>query len=35
MAGHGTAHITRALTANGLIALAKGAAAAATGSGAM
>lgn len=35
MAGHGTAHITRALTANGLIALAKGGAAAATGSGAM
>jgi cation diffusion facilitator family transporter len=35
MAGQGTAHITRALAANGAIALAKGGAAWATGSGAM
>lgn len=35
MAGGGTAHITRALIANGAIAAAKGAAAVATGSGAM
>lgn len=35
MAGQGTAHITRALMANGAIAVAKGGAAWATGSGAM
>ena len=35
MAGHGTAHITRALMANAAIAVAKGGAAWATGSGAM
>lgn len=35
MAGHGTSHITRALIANGLIAVVKGIAAFLTGSGAM